>query len=394
MQPLVSELADMSPAPPNQSPDHAKLPIVRWVLIFWVLLWLVVIGKDTLAVRLVGDEPGWFIVVDAAIWWGTWALLSPLVIHFARRWRPAGRVALVGGHLLVAALVALLHITTTATLFAIQSPEPLALANIYGGFSSFFSAYVTFNLLIYSALVITYLAVESFWKLREERLARARLAQRVAELEASTSKARLEALRRQLDPHFLFNALNAVSGLARHGRNDRVIAMLARIADLLRVTLEDPDAHEVPLRRELEWLNHYVAVELERFPNRLRFTVHAPDDIGRALVPAMVLQPLVENAIRHGVDRSTDRGDVTVTARREDEVVTLTVEDRGPGFPGGQRTPKGVGLSNTRSRLEQLYDGESSLTLENVPGGGARVTIRLPYHENPVLRPAEPRMAP
>jgi LytS/YehU family sensor histidine kinase len=160
--------------------------------------------------------------------------------------------------------------------------------------------------------------------------------------------------------------------------------MLARLGDLLRLTLERQLAHEVPLARELELLDLYLEIERARFPDRLTVSIDAPPEVRAALVPTFMLQPIVENAIRHGIAPFSEPGTVRITASRDGDQLALQVADTGPGF-GSARPGSGVGLANTRARLRQLYSGAASLATGNAGAGGAVVTARLPWRSEPAF---------
>jgi two-component system LytT family sensor kinase len=199
-------------------------------------------------------------------------------------------------------------------------------------------------------------------------------------------QAQLGVLKMQLQPHFLFNTLNAIMVLVRQQKARQAEQMLAHLSDLLRCVLEDVEAQEVPLRRELEYLQLYLSIEQVRFQDRLRVEITADPNILDAAVPQMALQPIVENAVRHGIGRSSSAGRITISATRANDTLELRVEDDGPGFPSpgsvADDSPlnKGIGLANTRARLQQLYGAQGRLQTENDPRGGARVTMVLPYH--------------
>jgi two-component system LytT family sensor kinase len=210
------------------------------------------------------------------------------------------------------------------------------------------------------------------------------LALRTSQLEAGLAQANLRALNMQLQPHFLFNTLNAISTLAGKGERAQTVRLIGRMSDLLRMALENSE-QTLPLVRELEFAQRYLDIEQVRFADRMavRFDV-APDTMG-ALVPSMVLQPLVENAVKHGIAKRRAAGRIEVRARRLDDRLELAVRDDGPGFeevqPGGRT---GVGLANTRARLEQLYGPEGfEMYRGNGPGGGALVRITLPFRLAP-----------
>ncbi|HET9706997.1 MAG TPA: histidine kinase [Gemmatimonadales bacterium] len=207
---------------------------------------------------------------------------------------------------------------------------------------------------------------------------------RVAQLETELTRVRLSALEGQLRPHFLFNVLNTISSVMYE---DVAAAdtMLARLADLLRRTLRRPSGSEVPLAEEIETLELYLDIMRVRFAERLSVDVQVDDAVRGAAVPALVLQPLVENALRHGDPGPGAPARIAVRARRDDGSLLLEVEDNGPGLAGTQAEAvgKGVGLANTARRLEQLYGNRQSLALCNLTGGGLRVAIELPFHAVP-----------
>jgi two-component system, LytTR family, sensor kinase len=198
-----------------------------------------------------------------------------------------------------------------------------------------------------------------------------------AELHAQVTDARLNALRAQLNPHFLFNTLNAVSTLVDEDPPG-ARRMIARLSDLLRHTLGEGDEQEITLARELEMLRLYLDIMEVRFQGKLDVSIESEPSLDDALVPNLVLQPLVENAFRHGLARVQGAGRVTVRAERDDGDLVLSVRDNG----GGPANPvrEGVGLTNTRSRLTQLYGERQRLALTAAEGGGALVEVRFPYH--------------
>jgi len=203
---------------------------------------------------------------------------------------------------------------------------------------------------------------------------------RLEQMERSFSQARLNALRMQLDPHFLFNALNTISaqveGSPRLARN-----MIERLGDLLRLSLEARDRQEIPLAEELAFLEHYVAIQRIRFAENLRIEIEVDPEVKYALVPCLTLQPLVENAIRHGISRRAAGGTVTVTVQRGANQVEIRVADDGVGLPPGWtlETSSGMGLSVTRERIVGLHpNGNSRFSVSPRTGGGTEVEISFP----------------
>ena len=177
-----------------------------------------------------------------------------------------------------------------------------------------------------------------------------------SELKAQLVRAQLSALKMQLQPHFLFNTLNAIMVLVRQQRGRQAEEMLARLSDLLRCVLEDVEAQQISLRRELEYLRLYLSIEQVRFQDRLGIEISADDTALDAAVPHMGLQPIVENAVRHGIGRVAAPGTIRISASRTNENLVIRVADDGPGLgTAGLAEVRGIGLANTRARLQQLY---------------------------------------
>jgi two-component system LytT family sensor kinase len=210
---------------------------------------------------------------------------------------------------------------------------------------------------------------------------------RTSQLEGQLARTQLEMLKLQLHPHFLFNTLNAISALM-HQNVPAAENMLSRLSDLLRLSLDNVALQEVTLKSEVEFVRSYLHIEQVRFQDRLTVTIDIDPDTLDAMVPNMLLQPLVENSVRHGIARKSGAGSINIESKRLDEVIRITVRDNGPGFPAvsngnsnghGNGKPKGgLGLGNTRARLRQLYGDAHCLEVCNAPDGGAVVTLELP----------------
>lgn len=233
------------------------------------------------------------------------------------------------------------------------------------------------QLLVYLAVLMAGFAREFFR--RDQRRQR-----QAAQLQAQLAEARLDALRMQINPHFLFNTLHAVSALVERDPGG-VRRMIARLSELLRHTIESHATDEVPLRDELAFLRRYIEIMEIRFQGRLRVDMAIADDTQDALVPNLILQPIVENALEHGVNRAAGEGRIEIAARRDGGRLILSVRDNGPGLDAQHAS--GVGLANTRARLEQLYGDRASLELRdaelsNADNGGVLAQITLPYHEH------------
>jgi two-component system LytT family sensor kinase len=226
------------------------------------------------------------------------------------------------------------------------------------------------QLLVYAAVLATGFAREFFLRDRSRQ-------QHQVRLQAQLAEARLDALRMQINPHFLFNTLHAVSALVERDPGG-VRRMIARLSELLRHTIDSRGTDEVPLRDELAFLRRYIEIMEIRFQGRLQVAMNVGDDTLEALVPNLVLQPIVENALEHGAARAEGEGRIELSARRDGDELRLAVRDNGPGLQEG--APPGVGVANTRARLEQLYGEFATLTLSNADGGGVLAEIVLPYH--------------
>ena len=325
---------------------------------------------------LVSAMPSWYVL----------AALLPFVIWLsgrfpfeARRWRVS--LAL---HIVAAVLFTVVHITAASVLsFSLQVGED-QIWSFGDALSNVFSLFFAIELVTYFAIVGAYHAYDYARRYNDRESTAAQLALRASRLEASLARANLESLRMQLNPHFLFNTLNAISVLALKGERQSVVRTLSLLSDLLRVTL-DQTQQVVPLRDDLEMLDRYLEIEQIRFRDRLTIERDIAPSVLDAEVPSLLLQPLVENAIRHGISRTPGPGKVRVEASESAGMLELRVLDTGPGFTWEPSTRTGVGLLNTRARLEQLYGAEQHLELSNRPGGGAIVTVRMPlrlFHDD------------
>jgi len=351
-----------------------------WFLIFaaWLVPALLSGFNTYVQNRLDGRPPDWRWVLFSAIDWLLYAVLTPVVFRASRRFplqQPhlAGHIAMhIAGALGMCVAWAALG---TLLRLGIFPPDAGATAGkVWLGFVSWVFTTLPFGVGVYFALVGIQHSFFYFAQARERETQAARLA-------AQLSEARLGALRMQLNPHFLFNSLNAILVLVRDHNTAAASRMLELLSDVLRQVLRSDQTHETPLSRELEFLERYLAIEQVRFSDRLRPRFQIDPAVARAAVPRFLLQPLVENALRHGIARRADAGLVQVSAFREGDQLVLTVRDDGPGLPVAPQAASGVGLSNTRARLAALYGAGATLQVAAAEGGGVIATVRLPYHE-------------
>jgi two-component system LytT family sensor kinase len=346
---------------------------VLLVFLFWTLIGLSFASHFYLSSYKAGRPVSWGQAVSWSLGdWYVWALVSLPIIRLARRFPLDGTrwkrsIAL---HLLASACFSLLYMVLRALLGQAQSRLGGLPVSFAEAFSPLLVKTFHFNLLIYWVVVSVSHAFDYYQQAREREV-------RAAELEKNLAQARLLALQMQLNPHFLFNTLHAISSLMHKdvGAADR---MITRLSDLLRYALESTASQEVPLRRELNFLERYLEIEKTRFGSRLTVSVECAPDTLDALVPNLVLQPLVENAIRHGIEPKSKPGRIEIRSRRDQDSVRIEVRDNGAGLSGDGAIREGVGLSNTRARLKQLYGDAQSLNLESLPEGGLAVRVLLP----------------
>jgi hypothetical protein len=349
-------------------------------------------AKDYVMVQIQGTERAFMLVLrDQALWWVLWMLLMPGVIALGQRFRfDGGRwrsSAVIHSTLAIALSVGHIAAFGAAYFWAVG---PTTWGPTAGRVISFFTArYLATDVVIYAGAIGVYYAFEYFARFRRTALEAAQAESRASRLQLNLAEARIHALRMELNPHFLFNALNAAAGLIRKREHDAAVDMLARLGDLLRTTLDREMPAEVTLSEELAYLARFVDIELVRFGDRLRVTWEIDADVRNALVPPLILQPLVENALRHGVGRRPGPAQLRVSARRSGLHLELAVRDSGDGLhPAGGRAPReGIGLSNTRARLTELYGPDvGSVDVADVPGGGVRARLLLPYHTSVLER--------
>ena len=311
-----------------------------------------------------------------ALYAGLWCGLTPLIIAVARqfpldneRWRKN-----ILPHLPISIVVAfshkvLFHFIDNAIAKGLAgSIAALATSPIF--------TYIDYGAMLYWVLILGYSANDYYHRLREESVRR-------AQVETQLAQAQLQALKMQLQPHFLFNTLNAISVLVE---KDPPTArrMLSGLGDLLRLTLQKWETDSVPLRQELDFLERYLRIERMRFQDRLTVSIIASPDVLDAQVPAMLLQPLVENAMHHGVAQQRGAAEIRIAAGRLNGTLNLSVFDNGPGSPGALE--EGIGLSNIRARLNQVYGNRSTFSASNAEGGGFLASISIPFAtEQPTL---------
>ncbi len=319
-----------------------------------------------------------------------WASLTPFIVGLSRRFtldrdRALRVLALVGAGLLTAIFVDfVLDLARAQLLPPPTRARPTGFARLW---VSTGRLWFLDELVVYTAILAAGYARDYSLRYRARREESVRLQAETARLQAQLAEARLASLRTQLNPHFLFNTLHAVSALVERDPKG-VRRMIARLSELLRHSL-DAAEQEVTLEREIDFVRRYLEIIQIRFQGRVEVKIDAPPDAMEALVPTLILQPLVENAIKHGVSRLPEGGRVEVAARRDNGRLILTVRDDGPPPEAdASAATEGVGLRITRERLEQLYGEEQSLALRPADGRGMEAEVTLPYHTPADLRAA------
>ena len=308
--------------------------------------------------------------------WGLWLALCPLIFAIARKWRRTGRFTpgvivkqqLIGFGVsaLHAALAGTIRWTTGLAVF--EDLEDVIASSVLANAAS--------NVLRYWFIASVYHALAYHREVRDRDV-------RAARLEGSLIQAKLDSLQGRLHPHFLFNTLNSIGALI-HDQPAAAEQMLGSLSELLRASLHADPSREVTLARELELLRQYISIQQTRFNDRLTVTIDAAPDVLDACVPHLLLQPLVENAIRHGIAPREGPGHVRIAAGPRGDRLRLVVEDDGVGWTkGGATSGSGIGLSSTRARLEHLYGGAARLEVEARTPTGVTVTVDLPFRTSP-----------
>ena len=337
-------------------------------------------AAETLAFwRIAGqDHEAWRAFAQELPQWIAFSFLTPLILWLGQR-LPVARARWVGpvtAHAALALVLGTVYAATAGAASMAFSPFPSTRGYVQTALSWYLGG-LPLMLLTYFAVLGASWAVYYFARHRSGEIAAARL-------ETQLADARLSALRMQLHPHFLFNSLNAVTVLVRDREWEPAERAVHLLAELLRETLRVGGPDRVPLSKELDFTLRYLELERLRFPERLQVRCDVPDECSEALVPVLVLQPLVENALRHGVAPLASAGALAIRARTEDGTLILSVEDDGPG-PGsvGRNAGTGVGLRNVRDRLQVLFGADASVALTPREGGGACATVSLPLEIPP-----------
>jgi two-component system LytT family sensor kinase len=351
--------------------------ILGILFLFTLLAFLFALGPYLLQNE---DSPGptnfWIHFHDYGIRYIPWGLLAPVVVFLVRRFpfarkdwpysvvvHLASSISLAFIHLAIAVLI-------NRILLAVGARDLPTIS-----YTQFAASYLNMSLVSYWLIVAVVVNLDSYRRFRDREIL-------TSQLEAELAKAQIQTLKAQIEPHFLFNTLHAISGLVY--RDPKTAdAMLARLGRLIRSNMEFSEGQEIPLERELDILRAYADIMLQRFGQRIKIEMDVAPETRRALAPSFLLQPLVENAIRHGISPKLGGGTIRISSRRDNDSLVVSVADDGVGFPlepagsnGG-----GLGLENIRKRLGLLYGTRQALSISNRPEGGAEIKISIPFRQ-------------
>src|SRR5712692_3726634 len=301
-----------------------------WIALIWSAVGLFDATQNVFVMRAEGMHHAWLrLFVRLFIAWLPWALATPVVLFLGRRFPPTRfrPISTWGIHLAACGTIGLVYSAWVGGLDTILNPwlsPPPPGQFLHFWLDKFYNGLLADVILYASILAISYV-LDSHARLAQQQTETARLNEQL-------SKAQFEALRRQIEPHFLFNTLNAIAGLVREKRNDDAVSMIAGLSDLLRRTLEQSDAQHVPLGEEMQFLEKYLEIQKTRFAERLQVSVEVPKELAWARVPSLLLQPIVENAVKHGISKRAQGGAIRISAERENGGLRLSVYNDGPAL--------------------------------------------------------------
>jgi len=360
---------------PMTTTPTRRQTLSKWALICgcWTFLAFLFSGPQMIqAIRLNRTADGWDSVIGELIFAYLWVGLTPLAIWLSRSFRIEGgqRFKSLAIHILASVIFLLVHVLVF-TVIAIPFGWYAQLTPFWNRYFVLILTFTPSNIMFYWGVVVIEHALDYYRKLQDREL-------RASQLEAQLAQSQLQVLKMQLHPHFLFNTLNAISALIRESP-DEADEMVSRLGDLLRMSLETAGLQEVPFKKELEFLKHYLDIEQTRFQDRLKVEMAIEPETLDGLVPSMILQPLVENSVRHGVAPRPEGGCIKIKAWRDDSLLRLEVEDDGPGLSGHTPLKERVGLTNTRARVSNLYGEGHGLSLRHAAAGGLVVSLSIPF---------------
>jgi two-component sensor histidine kinase len=343
----------------------------------WLAVGLVQAVQTVFGMRAIGMHHAWGrLFCFEIICWLPLVLMTPMIARLGRDW-PLQRIRSWPVHALAAAAVSGVSAFWETLLEAWL--KPWAPDGMPGPFLDTWryktlTGYVV-AVVVYGVILVVSWVADSRQKLLRQQAETERL-------NAQLSLAELTALRRQIEPHFIFNALNCIAGMVREKRTEGAVDMIVALSEVLRRLTRETSDSRVPLAREVEFLEKYCAIQKLRFAERLEVSIEVPEELRRAWVPSLILQPLVENAVKHGIAQRAEGGRVEVSARRDAAGLALRVYNDGPPLPESWQACGGVGIANLRSRLELMFGAAAALQLSSEGIGGVSVCVTLPYLES------------
>lgn len=362
-----------------------RLRLVGVIWLGWTVAGLFYIIQDAVPRLYRGGAVPWkYVFVGWMAGMYVCAALTPALLWLGDRWPIERRFTYAALHLPFSVVFSILAtVIEVPILLAIGVYPAKTPPSVINGIKLFLSWGIQGGVIRYWAVIVLQAVYRSQKQTKIRERETFELKVQASELAQQLATSQLSALKMQLQPHFLFNTLGAIVVLIQQQKTAQAAAMVEKLSDLLRLTLEDVEAQEVPLWRELEFLRLYLSIEQVRFQDRLKVRIVPPAALSEALVPHMVLQPIVENAVRHGLGQSEEAVTIEVRASSNNGSLTLVVSDDGPGLLSPTPSHSGIGLTNTKNRLARLYGDNARLTVEQAQHRGVRVTITLPIRMLP-----------
>lgn len=369
----------------NESPQRSRAQSgffgsrwIQWILylVIWTAVGLFFASYSSLWGKYIYKSPiTWEYALKTNLsFYYIWACIAPFVLWLGKRYRfeEGTRTLSLLVHIPTSLLLATIQLIVAEVIVQSFRPEPLHLYDAFRSIQVTFVVYFHINLLTYWAILGIGYGRQYYRKFRDREI-------RAAQLEAQLTQAQLQALKTQLHPHFLFNTFNTISSLM-HRNVDDADRVLAKLGDLLRYSLHNVGVQEVALREELDFLQRYLEIEQTRFEDRLRVKVSVDRDVLDMKVPNLILQPLVENAVRYAVATQASGASIEIAAHLAEDKLRMSVSDDGPGLPPDfdAAVDEGVGLRTSRERLQQLYGDQHEFVLRNRSPRGLEVSIKIP----------------
>lgn len=350
-----------------------KLGPKLWIPVAWVALALADAAKTVSSMHAQGMHHNWALLFEIeALSWIPWIAGSLLIVWLADLLRGVRPLFEWCTHAAVAIGIGLAYTVWADQLIQHFQPYAPEYPHWIAQWPNDFYESLPSTAVLYACVLLAYKLIDS----------RARISAHeteLAQLNEQLARAHLHALRSQVEPHFLFNALNAVAGLIREGRADAAVETVVQLSDFLRRTLTEASRQEVPLADEIEFVRRYLTIQQTRFTDRLRLDIEMPEGLQSAAVPNLILQPLVENAIKHGIAKRQQGGTVRVAASADRDTLDLYVANDGPELrKDWNQREQSIGLRNVQQRLRTLYGDASSFAIRDRNGGGVEVAIRIP----------------